>query len=219
MLAAFRRYPIKPLKDAQLERSERPPCKERVKETSPAPLVRYTEEGKQVPLGNGGVAATHTWTQTLVEATAYFELPAGTRAKDIQCSISRTKLEIAIPQADRVIGALYDRVVEDGCMWTLDRDGAGRASLVVTLEKTRHTWWASIFKDADAKECIDTTKVDSTKKMDEYDELTQATIRKIMFDQRQKARGLPTSDEMKTNELLEKVRHLPGSPFLDPSAD
>ena len=37
--------------------------------------VRYTEEGKQIPVGNGGVAATHTWTQTLKELTAIFEVP------------------------------------------------------------------------------------------------------------------------------------------------
>jgi hypothetical protein len=40
--------------------------------------------------------------------------------------------------------------------------------------------------------------------------LPQGAIRKIMFDQKQKALGLPTSDEMTTNDILEKAKHLPG---------
>jgi hypothetical protein len=34
------------------------------------------------------------------------------------------------------------------------------------------------------------------------------------FDQQQKARGLPTSDELQMQSLLEKASLLPGSPFL-----
>ena len=38
---------------------------------------------------------------------------------------------------------------------------------------------------------IDTTKVDSVKSIDEYDGETQGAIRKIMFDQDQKAKVRP----------------------------
>jgi hypothetical protein len=47
-----------------------------------------------------------------------------------------------------------------------------------------------------------------------YDAETQGAIRKIMFDQKQKALGLPTSDEISTDSILEKAKFLPGSPFL-----
>lgn len=56
--------------------------------------------------------------------------------------------------------------------------------------------------------------MDSTSRIDEYDEETQGTIRKIMFDQRQKALGLPTSDQLSADALLENAKGLPGSPFL-----
>lgn len=56
--------------------------------------------------------------------------------------------------------------------------------------------------------------MDSTSKIGDYDEETQGAIRKIMFDQRQKALGLPTSDELTADSLLEKAKGLPGSPFL-----
>ena len=57
-------------------------------------------------------------------------------------------------------------------------------------------------------------QVDSTTRIGEYDEETQATIRKLMFDQRQKALGLPTSDELSADAILERAKALPGSPFL-----
>jgi hypothetical protein len=77
--------------------------------------------------------------------------------------------------------------------------------------------------------------VDSTQKVEDYDAETQGAIRKIMvsrpdqkslvyrvisdqndclqFDQKQKAMGLPTSDEILTQEVLDRARDLPGSPF------
>uniref|UniRef100_A0A7S3NQ58 CS domain-containing protein n=1 Tax=Aureoumbra lagunensis TaxID=44058 RepID=A0A7S3NQ58_9STRA len=181
--------------------------------------VQYNQDGKQIPVGNGGVAENHTWTQTLTETTIYFEVPSDIKARDITCKISSTRLELKIGNGDHISDRFYAKIAEDGSMWTLDREEANnRASLVLSLEKVTETWWPSVFANAAPKELIDTTKVDSSKKIDEYDEYTQATIRKIMFDQRQKARGLPTSDEIQNNELLEKVKYLPGSPFLESSS-
>lgn len=33
------------------------------------PIARFTQEGKQIPRGNGGIGPNYTWTQTLTEAT------------------------------------------------------------------------------------------------------------------------------------------------------
>ena len=52
--------------------------------------------------------------------------------------------------------------------------------------------------------------------MDEYDGETQGAIRKVLFDQRQKQLGLPTSDDLALEGMLSKARNLPGSPFLEP---
>ena len=64
----------------------------------------------------------------------------------------------------------------------------------------------------DAK--IDTSKVESTLKIDEYDAETQGQIRKIMFDQAEKRAGRPTSDELMGvgSELEELMRKVPPPP-------
>ena len=58
-------------------------------------------------------------------------------------------------------------------------------------------------------------------KVEEYDGETQGAIRKIMFDQEQKRKGLPTSDELKNEDMLRKAWDAEGSPFkgtpFDPS--
>ena len=68
---------------------------------------------------------------------------------------------------------------------------------------------------------IDTTKVDSTRQVYDYDDETQGAIRKIMFDQDQKRKGMPTSDEIKNEDMLQKAWNADGSPFqgtpFDPS--
>lgn len=192
MLAAFRRHPFKPLRPSVEEEKKTKNSPERRSSSSLETKTRFTDDGKQVPVGNGGSAATHEWTQTLKEATVYFRVPRTTRAKDIVCEISSSRLDMRIgKEAELVSRELYDRVDQEGSMWTLERDDSRRESesstLVLTLEKVKETWWKSIFKDADSSERIDTTQVDSTKRMDEYDEQTQATIRKIVYDQRQKS--------------------------------
>merc|ERR1712070_154678 len=92
-------------------------------------------------------------------------------------------------------GDLIQTVQPSESMWNLE----DRQRVIITLEKKKKTWWDSVFL-GDPK--IDTTKVESVKKVEEYDESTQGTIRKIMFDQNQKHQGKPTSDQIKTAELM-----------------
>ena len=83
--------------------------------------------------------------------------------------------------------------------------------LTLTLEKHVATWWRSVV--AGHAE-VDATAVDSTQAVSSYDDETQAAIRKIMFDEDQRRRGLATSDEARVEQLLQRARNMPGSPFL-----
>jgi hypothetical protein len=82
--------------------------------------------------------------------------------------------------------------------------------LTLTLEKAVATWWRSV---VEGHAEVDATAVDSTQSVSSYDDETQAAIRKIMFDEDQRRRGLPTSEEARVQQLLQRARDLPGSPL------
>ena len=146
----------------------------------------------------------------LTETTVYVDVPDGTRGRDIFCEITASTLKLKLKgQEEFLINGELDGKVKTDSMWTID----DRKTVVITLDKCVETWWASVVK-GDPE--IDTQKVDSTKKVSDYDEETQGAIRKIMFDQNQKRLGLPTSDEMQSNAILERAKYAPGSPFLPP---
>jgi hypothetical protein len=54
--------------------------------------------------------------------------------------------------------------------------------------------------------------VDSTRRIDEYDEGTQAALRKVMFDQRQKAAGVVTSGDIESQNVFNMAQNVPGAP-------
>ena len=65
--------------------------------------------------------------------------------------------------------------------------------LLLTLQKAKRTWWDSALV-GDPK--IDTSLVDSRRRIDEYDDSTQGAIRRILFDERQHRLGAPSSDQI-----------------------
>ena len=200
-----------------------PPAEERVALAGFAkgpPKLRHNEKGEQIPIGNGGICAHYWWTQTLYDATVYVDLPEKVGSKDVVVELTNDRLKVGLrrapgaaagapPPPPIVDGALTERVNAAESTWAIE---SGRV-VMISYEKVRKTWWKAVV-DGDPE--IDATAVDSTCKMDEYDGETQGAIRKIMFDQQQKMRGLPTSDEIKQEEILDKARYLPGSPFLPP---
>jgi len=150
-------------------------------------------------VGNGGRTEHYVWTQTLSEVNVKFDLPEGTRAKNLTVDIGVTKLKVGLKgQSPIVDGKLSKRVKLDDCFWTVE-DG----KLVLDLQKENGMEWWKCVVEGDPE--IDTQKVQpENSKLGDLDGETRQTVEKMMFDQRQKSMGLPTSDEMKKQEVLQK---------------
>ena len=176
----------------------------------PSMTVRTTEEGKQIPVGNGGTTERYQWTQTLEEVSVIAKVPFGTRGKDLAVTIKPSFVSICLKKKKEDMssstildGKLFDTIRTDESTWSLE----GQA-LLLTLDKCKHSWWETVIQGDDI---IDVTKVDSTRKIGSYDEATQGYIRKILFDQHQERLGKPTSDEI----LMTEASKISGVEIID----
>lgn len=193
-----------------------PPAPEPVKEKDPPRFEEITDEQAEEiekkeanddeedtgpPLvGNGGSAKHYTWTQTLQEAQVTIPVPQGTRSKQIEVKMTSNKLVAGLKGQEPLMnGDMFNRIKLDDSFWTLEDNNR----ICVYLQKENQMeWWKCIIK-GDPE--IDTKKVEpENSKLGDLDSDTRQTVEKMMFDQRQKAMGLPTSDEQKKNDVLQK---------------
>lgn len=175
---------------------------------APAEEIQDEEEDiyKAAPEGNGGVVpGKYTWTQTLGEATIMFDVPENTRGKDLIVDIDVGTLHVQIKGQDPIVTGDLDAKCDcDDTTWTLETE-KGKSNKVLTIFMTKFNkmgWWKTIMK-GDPE--IDTKKiVPENSKLEDLEGDTRSTVEKMMYDQRQKKMGLPSSDEQKKHEALKK---------------
>ncbi|KPA77208.1 hypothetical protein ABB37_07118 [Leptomonas pyrrhocoris] len=150
---------------------------------------------------NGYAYEKYIFSQSLQEAEVRVPLPAtNVRGKQLTVVITGTHLTVGMKgQSPIVDGDLYATVRAEECMWTIE-DGN---TVVITLYKQNTMeWWKTIFIGDPA---IDLQKVmPENSKLDDLDADTRQTVEKMMYDQRQKMMGKPTSDEQKKQDMLQK---------------
>lgn len=87
----------------------------------------------------------------------------------------------------------------DDSFWTLED---GKEISIILQKDNAMEWWKCVVQ-GDPE--IDTTKVQpENSQLSDLDADTRQTVEKMMFDQRQKAMGLPSSDELQKQEMLQK---------------
>jgi len=95
--------------------------------------------------------------------------------------------------ADILVGEWSDSISTEDTIWCFEDVKGERVLQLNITKKNQMNWWDCIIKGHTK---INTQKVDpENSKLSDLDGETRQTVEKMMYDQQQKQKGLPTSEE------------------------
>lgn len=156
-----------------------------------------TLQAVQLPSG-----VQYEWMQTLGEVEIHLPVPLGTRGKDLDVLFEKKSLNVGLKNHEPLLsGELFREIKLEESAWTLEN----QREIILHLEKiNKMEWWSCI---VNGHPSIDTSKIQpENSKLGDLDAETRSMVEKMMFDQRQKELGKPTSDELKKQEILKKFQ-------------
>lgn len=154
---------------------------------------------------NGADYEGYSFTQTLSDVELRIPLPqTNVKSKMLDVVITNRHIRVAwkgkTDAASTFIdGDLFAPIKGEDTFWTIE-DGS---TVSISFKKQNgQEWWKGVLTTDPP---IDLQKVvPENSKLDDLDGETRQTVEKMMYDQRQKAMGLPTSEEQKKKDILAK---------------
>lgn len=152
-------------------------------------------------------ALPYKWTQTIAEVDVVVPgIPGNMKGRDIVVELKKDTLKAGIKgQTPLIEGELPHAISTAESTWTLTTNADNTKSIEIHLDKiNKMEWWAHVVTSAPK---IDVTKIQpENSKLSDLDGSTRGMVEKMMFDQRQKELGLPSSDEQKKIDILKKFQ-------------
>ncbi|KAF9893588.1 hypothetical protein FE257_010900 [Aspergillus nanangensis] len=149
----------------------------------------------------------YKWTQSIRDVDLTIPIPANIRGRDMDVVLTKTKIKVAIKgQQPFIEGDFPHSVIVDESSWTLETTShpPGKEAAVHLDKVNKVEWWPHVVTTAPK---IDVSKITpESSKLSDLDGETRAMVEKMMYDQRQKEAGGPSSDEQRKMELLKKFQ-------------
>lgn len=175
--------------------------------TSPTPSERENKDKEdRAREAEEQAKLPYKWTQTIQDLDITIGVASNLRGKDIVVDMTKTKLKVGVKGQEAFIdGPLPHEIHPSESTWTLEPTTSGK-DISIHLDKTnKQQWWASV--TTNAPYFLDTSKIQpENSKLGDLDGETRGMVEKMMFDQRQKEMGKPTSDEQGKLDMLEKFK-------------
>lgn len=161
------------------------------------------DDDGEPPKGNGGKTDKYVWTQSINTLDMYIDTKDNIKTKDIKIDITYKKLYVKVKNQVLIDGEFFKQIKPEESIWTLEDNKI----IHIFIEKLNGMeWWNTVIK-GDAE--IDVKKiVPENSRMEDLDAETRSVVEKMIYDQKQKAMNLPTSDEQKKYEIFEKFKQM-----------
>ncbi|XP_066155769.1 nudC domain-containing protein 3 [Euwallacea fornicatus] len=158
---------------------------------------------------NGSILKNYCWTQSIGDVDVTVIIPENVRSKDLKVSISSQKVSITTLKGDSFFeGELCQTCKSNDVFWSLDKQ-----KLQIHLDKVKERWWDCLLT---SETRLDMSKLDCTRPFHELPETVQAKIEELSWNNERERLGLPTSEELAKQKLLQKAWNAEGCPFSGP---